>query len=119
MVISQGDVFWIDLGTPRGSGPGYRRPYVIIQNNAYNRSGLQTVVVCALTSNMGRARVPGNVRLEKGEGGLPRPSVVNVTQLYTVDKSELIEKLGTISRERVRQVLQGILLVLEPRDIHF
>lgn len=117
MVINQGDVFWIDLGTPRGSAPGYRRPYVVIQNNAYNWSGIQTAVVCAITSNLDRARIPGNVRLHKGEANLTRPSVINVTQLYTVDKGELTEKIGTISRDKVRQVLQGILLVLEPRDV--
>lgn len=118
MVINQGDVFWIDLGTPRGSGPGYLRPYVVIQNNAYNRSGIQTVVVCALTSNLDRGNIPGNVRLRKGEANLPRPSVINVTQLYTVDKQELGEKIGTVSHDRVRQLLQGIYLILEPRELH-
>lgn len=117
MVISQGDVFWLDLGDPRGSGPGYRRPYVVVQNNVYNRSGIQTVVACAITSNLNRAQLPGNVLLRKGEAGLSKPSVINVTQLYTVDKSYLTERMGTLSRDIVRKAIEGIMLVLEPREL--
>lgn len=117
MVINQGDVYWLDLGTPRGSGPGYRRPYMVVQNNAFNRGGIQSVIVCAITSNINRAQTPGNVLLRKGEAGLPRPSVINVTQLYTVGKGQLIERIGTASRERVRQAIEGIALVLEPREV--
>ncbi len=117
MVINQGDVFWIDLGEPRGSEPGYRHPHVVIQNNVFNRSRLNTVVVCALTSNPKRAKAPGNVLLEKDEANLPKQSVVNVSQLFTVDKSDLVERIGTLSRKRVRQILDGILLLIEPRDI--
>jgi mRNA interferase MazF len=116
MVISQGDVFWLDLGTPDGSGPGYRRPYMVIQNNVYNRSAIQTTVVCAITSNIDRALVPGNILLRKGEGGLPRQSVINVTQLYTIDKSRFTQKIGTLSHDRVRQALEGISRVLQPRE---
>ncbi|MBI2859327.1 MAG: type II toxin-antitoxin system PemK/MazF family toxin, partial [Chloroflexi bacterium] len=67
MVIDQGDVFWVDLGEPTGSGPAYRHPHVVVQNNVFNKSGIQTVVVCSLTSNLRRAASPGNVLLEKGE----------------------------------------------------
>ncbi len=116
-MINQGDVFWIDLGEPRGSEPGYRHPHVVIQNNVFNRSRLNTVVVCALTSNPKRAKAPGNVLLEKDEANLPKQSVVNVSQLFTVDKSDLVERIGTLSRKRVRQILDGILLLIEPRDI--
>ena len=94
MVINQGDVFWIDLGEPSGSAPGYRHPHVIIQNNLFNRSRINTVVVCALTSNLKRAEAPGNVLLAKGESNLPKRSVVNVSQIFTVDKSDLVEKIG-------------------------
>ena len=69
MVINQGDIYWLDLGTPRGSGPGYRRPYMVVQNNAFNRSGIQSVIVCGITSNINRAQTPGNVLLRKGEAG--------------------------------------------------
>ena len=117
MVINQGDLFWVDLGDPSGSGPGYRHPHVVIQNNVFNRSRINTVVVCALTSNLGRAKAPGNVLLEKGEAGLPKQSVVNVSQIFTVDKRDLGEKIGSLSPQRVGQILDGIRLVIEPRDL--
>ena len=115
--IEQGDVFWIDLGAPRGSEPGYRHPHVVVQNNLFNRSRINTVVVCALTSNLKRAQAPGNVLLREEEARLPKASVVNVTQVFTVDKRDLDEKIGTLSSSRVQQILAGIQLVLEPRDI--
>jgi mRNA interferase MazF len=117
MVINQGDVFWIDLGEPSGSEPGYRHPHVVIQNNVFNRSRISTVVVCALTSNLRRAEVPGNVLLEKGEANLPQQSVVNVSQIFTVDKRDLEEKIGMLSRRRIRQIVDGVRLVIEPRDV--
>lgn len=107
-MVNQGDVYWIDIGDPQGSEPGYRRPYVVIQNDTYNHSAINTTIVCALTSNMRRAQVPGNVMLREGEGGLPRPSVVLVTQVFTVDKRDLLERLGALSANRVRQILQGL-----------
>ena len=116
MVIKQGDIFWIDLDEPSGSEPGYRRPHVIIQNNAFNRSNINTVIVCAMTSNLKRSESPGNVLLRKGEANLPKPSVVNVSQILTVDKSELLEKIGTLSSERIYQILDGIKLLIEPYE---
>ena len=116
-MIRQGDVYWIDLGRPAGAGPGFLHPYVVVQNDIFNRSRLDTVVVCGLSSNLKRASAPGNVLLELGEAGLPKPSVVNVTQLYTVDKEDLIEKIGTLSPERVQEILNGLHLLLEPRDL--
>lgn len=117
MVIRQGEVYWIELGAPSGSEPGFRHPHVVIQNNLFNRSRINTVVVCALTSNLKRAEAPGNVLLDKDEANLPKRSVVNVSQLFTVDKRELEEKIGTLSAHRVQQIMDGIRLVLEPRDI--
>ena len=117
MVINQGDVYWVDLGEPSGSGPGYRHPHVVIQNNVFNRSRINTVVLCVLTSNLKRAEAPGNVLLEKGEANLPKQGVVNVSQIFTVDKGDLVERIGTLSRKRVRQILDGVGLVLEPREI--
>ena len=117
MVINQGDLFWVDLGAPTGSEPGYHHPHVVIQNNVFNRSRINTVVVCALTSNLKRAKAPGNVMLEKGEASLPKQTVVNVSQIFTVDKRDLGEKIGTLSRQRVRQILDGVRLVLEPREL--
>ncbi|MEA3334731.1 MAG: type II toxin-antitoxin system PemK/MazF family toxin [Chloroflexota bacterium] len=117
MVIKQGDVYWVDLEEPSGPEPGYRHPHVVVQNNIFNRSRLNTVVVCVLTSNLKRAKAPGNVLLEKGEANLSKQSVVNVTQIFTVDRGDLVERIGRLSRKRVRQILDGILLLMEPRDI--
>lgn len=116
-MIRQGDVYWIDLGAPSGSGPGHLHPHVVVQNDLFNRSRLSTVVVCTLTSNLKRSDSPGNVLLDEGEAGLPKRSVVNVTQLVTVDVSDLTEKIGTLSPIRVREILAGIDLLLEPRDV--
>jgi len=117
MVINQGDIFWVDLEEPSGSEPGYRHPHVVVQNNVFNRSRISTVVVCALTSNLKRAAAPGNVLLEPEEANLPKQSVVNVSQVFTVDKSQLGEKIGTLARRRVREILDGIGLLLEPREL--
>ena len=117
MVIRQGDVFWVDLGRPTGSEPGYRHPHVVVQNNVFNQSRINTVVVCTLTSNLRRGRAPGNVMLQKGEANLPKRSVVNISQLYTVDKRALSEKIGTLSKERIDQIVSGVRLLIEPREI--
>lgn len=117
MVIRQGEIYWIDLGEPRGSEPSYRHPHIVVQNNLFNASKINTVVVCALTSNLKRAKAPGNVLLEKGEANLLKKSVVNISQIYTVNKSDLIEKIGRVSGKRVQQILDGINLLLEPREI--
>ena len=87
-----------------------------MQNNIFNRSQLKTVVVCALTSYLRHAQAPGNVQLELGEGNLPKQSVVNVSQIYTVDKSQLDEYIGTLSLVRVREIINGIKLVIDPRE---
>ncbi|MFN0167239.1 MAG: type II toxin-antitoxin system PemK/MazF family toxin [Bryobacteraceae bacterium] len=115
-MIRQGEIYWIDLGEPEGSGPGYRHPHLIVQNDLFNQSRINTVVVCALTSNLKRAQAPGNTLLRAGEANLPKSSVVNVSQLFTVDKSRLRQRIGRLSPERLRAVLDGIVLLLEPRD---
>lgn len=115
MRIQQGDLFLVDFGAPRGSAPAYRRPAVIVQNDVFNASRIATVVVCPLTTNLARARAPGNVLLVAGEGGLPEQSVVNVSQVFTMDKRDLVQPLGRLGRERVREVVAGLRLVLEPR----
>jgi mRNA interferase MazF len=117
MVIKQGDIYWIDFGAPKGSEPGYRHPHVVVQNNIFNVSRLNTVVVCALTSNLKWAKSPGNVLLKKGEGNIPKDSVVNITQIETVDKTFLTEKIGTLPLSKIKQILEGIQLLIEPRDI--
>ena len=116
-MIRQGEVFWVDFGEPEGSGPGYRRPAVVVQNNVFNASRIRTVVVCALTTNLQRAEAPGNVLLVPGEADLREQSVVNVSQVFTVNKRDLIEKIGSLSNERVREILDGINLLLEPQEV--
>ncbi len=117
MVINQGDVYWIRFGGPTGSEPGFRHPHVVIQNNLFNRSRIYTVVVCSLTSNIKRSKAPGNVTLRKGEANLPKKSVVNITQIFTVNKSDLSEKIGTLSKKRITQILDGVRLLTEPREL--
>ena len=117
MNINQGDIFWVDLEDPKGSEPGYRHPHVVIQNNVFNKSKINTVVVCALTSNLKRATAPGNIALHKGEGNLPKDSVVNISQVVTLNKSDLVEKIGSLPPKKIQQIVDGIKLLVEPRDI--
>jgi mRNA interferase MazF len=117
VVIRQGDVYWVDLGPPGRSGPGYLHPHVVVQNDLFNSSRIGTVVVCVITSNLERGMVPGNVSLDQGEANLPKRSVVNVSQLFTVDKDELVDKLGSLTPERVRQIIAGLDLLLTPGDL--
>ncbi len=117
MTIKQGDIFWVDLGIPKGSGPGYRHPHVVIQNNVFNASKINTVVVCALTSNLKRVKAPGNVLLKKGEGNLKKDSVANISQIITADKSDLVERIGSLSSSRVKEIIEGVKLLIEPREL--
>jgi mRNA interferase MazF len=116
-LIRQGDVYWFDFGKPSGSGPGFRRPCVVMQNDVFNESALHTVVVCALTTNLRRARIPGNVLLEEGEADLPEQSVVVVSQLFTVDKEDLLDKIGSLSAEHVERIFEGICGLLTPEGV--
>ncbi len=117
MVIKQGEIYWIELSEPKGSEPGYRHPHLIIQNNLFNQSRINTVVVCSLTSNLKRGNAPGNVTLKKGEANIPKKSVVNISQIFTVNKCDLIEKIGTLSKARLSEVMEGIKLLMEPKEI--
>jgi len=112
MVIAQGEVWWADLGKPIGSEPGYRRPVVIVQGNAFNRSKISTVVCVPLTSNLRWADAPGNVLLDASVTGLPRDSVANVSQVVTLDKSALKERTGVLLSAKLDLVLLGIDVVL-------
>lgn len=108
MVVNQGDIFWVPLEETDDLEPGYIHPHVIIQDDVLNHSRIHTVVVCALTTNLKRAKAPGNVLLEIGEANLPRQSVVVVSQVSTVDKMKLGEHIGSLSRQRVDQILAGM-----------
>lgn len=117
MNIKQGDIFWIDFGEPKGSSPGYRHPCVVIQNNLFNESKIASVVACALTSNLKIAKAPGNVLIRKGEGNLTKDSVVNISQIVTVDKTDLIEKIGSLSALKITDIVNGVKLLIAPREI--
>ena len=106
--INQGDVFWITLDQLQGSVPGRPHPHVVIQDDVLNRSRVHTVVVCALSSNLNLATEPGNVLLDLHEGNLPKRSVLVVSQISSVEKSQLGDYIGTLSTERVAQVLDGL-----------
>ena len=117
MVIEQGEIYWVNLEEPIGSEPGYRHPHIIIQNNLFNSSNINTVVMCALTTNLKRGLSPGNVLLKKGEANLSKKSVVNITQIYNVDKTYLDEKIGRVNSTRIKEILAGIQLLTEPREL--
>ena len=107
VTANQGDIYWVRFGQSGDSGPSGIRPAVIIQNDLLNKSKIQTTVVALLTSNLKLARVPGNIRLKKGVANLPKPSVVVVSQIATVAKSRLIEKIGTLCKEKLAYVIDG------------
>jgi mRNA interferase MazF len=106
--INRGDVFWIAPDDSRGPVPSYSHPHVVVQDDVFNHSRIATVVVCALTSNLHRANEPGNVLLEVGEGSLAEQSVVVVSQVSSVDKARLGERIGSLSDTRVEQILAGL-----------
>ena len=108
----RGEIWWARLPVPRGSEPGYRRPVVIVQSDAFNRSNISTVLVAAISSNLRLAEAPGNVYLKRRESRLPKDSVVNVSQLLTIDKNYLAEKVGTISAKRMLELEEGLRIVL-------
>jgi mRNA interferase MazF len=112
VVIAQGEVWWADLAEPAGSEPGYRRPVVVVQGDAFNASSLRTAVCVVLTSNTRWADAPGNVLLTARATGLPKASVANVSQLVTLDRAALIERAGRLSPSNLELVLAGIDIVL-------
>jgi len=111
--IRQGDVYWLDFGPSSGSAPAERHPCIVVQSDVFNRSRIATTMVCLITSNMDRAAAPGNVALRKGDGRLPKPSVVNVSQLVTVDKADLEQRQGRIPSPALESVLAGLRLLFK------
>lgn len=112
MVISQGEIWWADLAGPVGSAPGFRRPVIIVQSDALNRSRLATVVCVPVTGNLTWADAPGNVLLAARTTGLPRDSVASVAQIITLDKSILTDRVGKLPRAKLELVLAGIDVIL-------
>jgi mRNA interferase MazF len=111
LVINQGDVFWVQLDDLGGSEAGIPHPHVVIQDNVFNHSRIHTVVACALTSNIKRANLPGNVLLDVGEANLSRQSVVEASKVSSVDKAQLGDYIGSLSEGRVHQILAGMRLL--------
>ena len=111
--IRQGDVYWYDFGAAMGSGPADSHPCVVVQNDDFNETTIRTTVVCLITSNTRLARAPGNVQLPRGSAGLRKESVVNVSQIFTVDKRHLEKRIGKLSRPLMRVIRAGIHLLVE------
>jgi len=112
MVISQGDVWWADLPDPAGSGPGFRRPVVVVQGDPLNRSRIATAVVVPLTSNLRWSNAPGNVELTSRVTGLPKDSVANVSQIVSLDREFLTERIGKVPHAKLELILTGIDVIL-------
>ena len=110
--MQRGDVWWANLPAPSGSGPGHRRPMLIVQADAFNRSAISTIVCAVITSNIRLAGAPGNLWIAPRESGLPKPSVVNVSQLVTLDRSFLTERVQTLSLATMAKVDEGLRLVI-------
>ena len=112
MGIRRGQIYWADLGEPRGFAPGLARPVVVIQDNDLNDARIHTVIIAVVTTNLRLAALDGNVLLTPRRNGVQKYSVVNVTQLYTVDKTELVELIGTVTKAELNDIDKGLLRVL-------
>ncbi len=112
MVVAQGEIWWADIGEPAGSEPGFVRPVLVVQGDSLNQSRIGTVICVPLTSNLKWADAPGNALLVSGVTGLPQDSVANVSQIVSLDRSALMERVGKLSRQRLEMVFAGIDVVL-------
>ena len=118
MVIKQGDIYWVPLEKAGDSESGYTHPHVVIQEDVLNNSRIDTVVVCTLTTNMKRAKAAGNVLLEIGEANLTKQSIVVVSQVSTVNKTQLGEYIGSLNEERINQILAGMKFLQKMGEQH-
>ena len=116
-MIRQGEVYWLHFGAAAGSAPAGRRPALVIQHDRFNRSAISTTVVAAITSNLRLGAMPGNVRLRRGEAGLPRASVVNVSQIRTIDRTRFVDRVGVLEAARMREVLKGLVLLFGTEEV--
>jgi len=112
MVVKRGEIWWTSLPDPVGSEPGYRRPVLIVQADEFNRSGIPTVICAAITSNQNLAGAPGNVPLSTRVSGLPKPSVVNVSQIISIDRTRLTKRVNVIDTQSMLQVDEGLRLIM-------
>lgn len=113
MVIKRGEIWWAEIPDPEGSSPGYRRPMLIVQANEFNKSKINTVIAAVITTNIRLADAPGNILLSRKKSKLPKDSVINISQIVTVDKSFLTEKITALSPELIVRVDEGMRLVLQ------
>ena len=116
MVIRKGSIYWVDFSPGKGSEPIGRRPGLVVQNDILNDSNLNTVIMLAITSTMKFGDLPGNVVLKKGEANIPKKCVINVTQVKSVDKKSIKEKIGTLPKKRIDEVHEGLKLVMNLTD---
>ena len=112
MVVLRGEIWWASLPVPRGSEPGYRRPVVIVQSDAFNRSEISTIVVAAISSNLRLAEAPGNIYLKRRDSKLPKDAVIDVSRLLTLDKRCLVEKVGQLSHKHLLEMDEGLKVTL-------
>jgi mRNA interferase MazF len=110
--MKRGEIWWASLTLPDGSGPGYRRPVLIVQANSFNESLISTILVAVITSNLTLAQAPGNVRISKSDSGLPKASVVNISQVLTIDRQFLTARIGALPGRIMDRVNEGLKLVL-------
>ena len=111
--MKRGEIWWASLGEPVASEPGYRRPVLIVQSDEFNESAIRTVICAAISSNLNIASAPGNVQISSRSSGLPKPSVVNVSQIITVDKSVLTDRVKSLDVQSMNQIEDGIRMVLK------
>ena len=116
-MIRQGEVYWLHFGAATGSAPAGRRPALVVQHDRFNRSAISTTVVAGITTNLRLSGMPGNVRLGRGEAGLSRVSVVNVSQIRTIDRTELVDRAGVLAASRMRDVLKGLALLFGTEEV--
>jgi len=112
MEVNRGEIWWADLPEPTGSSPGYRRPVIIIQSDGFNKTNLNTSIVALIKTNLELAEMRGNVLLKTFQSALPKDSVVNITQIFTLDKRLLLEYVSTLSERKMEQIDKGLRLVL-------
>lgn len=110
--MTRGEIWWVSLGAPRGSAPGFIRPAVIVQSDRFNSTGISTIVVAIITAQLKRGEAPGNVVITPRESGLPKPSVVNVSQLLSVERADFTRRVGSLSARRMAEIDAGLRLVL-------
>ena len=110
-----GEIWWAELGIPFGSEPGFRRPVVVIQDNSFNKSNIRTVIVVSITTNLDLAEAPGNVYIEKQDSGLTKDGVINISQITTLDKKRLTERVGSLSLNNMIEINKGLKLILNIR----